>query len=85
MYEILYSKQSIKTLRKLPKNISNRIRINITELANNPFKKTQTKSLNGTGISRLRVGDWRIIYSINKNKLEIWIIKIAPRGKVYKK
>lgn len=45
---------------------------------------SQVKSLKEIDGYRLRVGDWRIIYSIKDQEFEIWIVKIAPRGDVYK-
>jgi len=29
------------------------------------------------------VGDWRIIYEINKDEVAVIVLKIAPRGEVY--
>ena len=40
--------------------------------------------LRGIDASRLRIGDWRIIYQVKDEILEVWVIKIAPRGEVYK-
>ena len=34
---------------------------------------------------RLRVGDYRIIFTKDDEKMIICIIEIAPRGEVYKK
>ena len=84
MYKIFYSKQAIKVLRKMPRNWANRIIKKIDELAVDPFLNRQVKSLRGSETCRLRVGDWRVVYSINSNQLEIWIVKVAPRGEVYK-
>lgn len=33
---------------------------------------------------RLRVGDWRIVYEIQERQLVITIIRVAPRGSVYR-
>jgi mRNA interferase RelE/StbE len=33
---------------------------------------------------RLRIGTYRVIYSVENNRLLIYIIKIGPRGDVYK-
>ena len=30
------------------------------------------------------VGDWRIIYEINKDEVAVIVLKIAPRGEVYR-
>jgi mRNA interferase RelE/StbE len=31
-----------------------------------------------------RVGDWRVIYEIRNDELVILVLKIAPRGEVYR-
>jgi len=33
---------------------------------------------------RLRVGDWRIIYKIEREQLIIMVLKVAARGEIYK-
>ena len=50
------------------------------ELAKSPYSLAQVKVLKGAEGYRLRVGDWRIIYLIETQKFEIWIVKIAARG-----
>jgi len=42
------------------------------------------KKLQGRPGYRLRVGDWRVIYEIGKDRVVIIVMKIAPRGEVYK-
>lgn len=32
---------------------------------------------------RLRVGDWRVVYTIHEQALLIAVVRIAPRGDVY--
>jgi len=36
-------------------------------------------------LRRIRVGDYRIIYWVDKEKREILIVKIGRRGDIYKK
>ncbi len=33
---------------------------------------------------RLRVGDWRVVYTIYEQSLLIAVVRIAPRGEVYR-
>ena len=50
------------------------------------FKNGDIKRLQGrTEDYRLRVGDYRIIFTKDDEKLLIYVIEIAPRGDVYKK
>lgn len=84
MYKIIYTTQAAKTLIKMPKKTANLIREKLEQVANDPFATTpNAKKLQGRPGYRLRVGDWRVIYEINKNEVVIVVIKIAHRGEVY--
>lgn len=85
MYKIVYSRQAERTMLKIPKNVAIKIREKLTKLAVDPFaNNNNVVELVGCEAYRLRTGDWRAIYSVYKNQLEILVIKIAPRGGVYK-
>lgn len=84
MYLITFSKQADKALRKMPSNIAQNIVKKIKELSINPDIMKNVKKLTDHPGFRLRSGDWRIIYVINKNEKLIQIVKIKTRGDVYK-
>lgn len=84
MYKIFYTKTTLKTLKKLPRNVQMTLRQKIELLAENPYAaNNNVKKLQGIDGYRLRVGDWRIIYDIYDKKLVIEVIKIDSRGGVY--
>jgi mRNA interferase RelE/StbE len=57
----------------------------LAQIANDPFKSIpNAKKLQGRSGYRLRVDDWRVIYEINKGQIVIIVMKIAPRGEVYR-
>jgi mRNA interferase RelE/StbE len=69
----------------MPRNIADIIREKIELIAHDPYADIPNASkLQGRAGYRLRVGDWRIIYEINNDEVLIIILKIAPRGEVYK-
>ena len=84
MYQIVYTKQSAKTLRKLPRNVAQLIRKKLEVIAIDPHAQHNnvTKLQNRPGY-RLRVGDWRLIYKIDDDRLVIQVLKLGPRGSVY--
>ena len=85
MYRIYFNKQSRKALLKMPREISSSIRKKLDEITINPFEsRTDVMPLKGRPAYRLRVGRWRIIYKAQKETLEIFVIKVASRGDVYK-
>lgn len=80
-YTIKYEKDCVKYLKKLDRNTQVRIIKAINQL---PFGNV--KKLQGSFADyRLRVGDYRIIFNKDDENILISIIKIAPRGEVYKK
>jgi mRNA-degrading endonuclease RelE of RelBE toxin-antitoxin system len=34
-------------------------------------------------INRLRVGDWRVIYELHDDRLELWVLEVGARGGIY--
>ena len=85
MYKVIYSKQSQRTLLKLPRNLAKRIRARLDYIALDPYvQDNNVIKLQDRPGYRLRVGDWRIIYEIHDGELLILALKIAPRGSVYR-
>ena len=75
--EIRYASAAAKVLRRLPRNLASRILDAVGHLPAGDVKR-----LKGRTDYRLRVGDWRVIFDMDRNLI---IVKaIAPRGDVYK-
>jgi mRNA interferase RelE/StbE len=83
MYEVNYKKQAAKYLAKLPKNIRDNIFAALSELSLTGEHNSSTQ-LKGRDGYRLRVGEYRVIYSKNETGLTILVVKIGARGGVYK-
>lgn len=87
MYRIVYDREIIKFLRKVPVKSVERLKLKIEEVATDPFKINQNlQPLRGMENGyRLRVGNLRVIFELEiKDKLmTIW--KIDFRGAVYKR
>lgn len=85
MYNLKFNKNAIKSLQKLSPNLVKRIKAKLELLAKNPYETNQNvkKLVNRDGY-RLRVGDWRIIYEINKDEVVILVLEIDSRGGIYK-
>jgi len=85
MFKITYNKQAERELRKLPENQAERIRQKMEIIAQDPYDQHNnvTKLKDRPGY-RLRVGDWRVIYKIFDDQVCILVVKIAPRGSVYR-
>lgn len=84
-YALLIKKQAKKILQSLPRPERNRITEKIVLLGRDPDSKgLDIKPLEGLPYFRLRVGQWRIIFSKDDEVKIIAIEKIKPRGDVYK-
>ncbi len=71
-------------LKRLDGDIRERIRVAIRGLANEP-RPLGVKKLTGyENLFRIRVGDWRIIYAIEDDKLIVLVLEISTRGGAYR-
>ncbi|MDZ5473261.1 type II toxin-antitoxin system RelE/ParE family toxin [Bacillus sp. 31A1R] len=87
MYNLMYSKQAAKYIRKQDKPTKERLKEALLTLAENPYKRgvLDISSLQGVdGAFRLRVGDFRIVYEIKNEELIIYIISVGSSGDIYK-
>ena len=82
-YRIIWSTKSISQLNKLPKSIRIAVYKNVDKLKEKPYKK-EVKKLRGLPYFRLRVGDYRVIFNIDKNIFEVLVILVGHRKNIYK-
>lgn len=80
---IEYASAAMKTLRRIDSRTARRIRQKITQLAIEPEALGNSViPLRGEdGLKRLRVGDWRVIFT--ETLIVLSIVRIAPRGSAY--
>jgi mRNA interferase RelE/StbE len=85
VYKINFTKQAYKSLRRVPRDIVDRMRDRLDQIAQDPYVQyaNVTKLQNRSGY-RLRVGDWRVIYDLQDEELVILVLKVGPRGDVYR-
>ncbi len=67
---------------RAPTDVKNRLESVISELFSTPYPAGCKKLKGAPDSYRLRVGDYRILYSI-LSRDEILVFKIAPRGSAY--
>lgn len=83
-YTIELKNSAAKALRKLPRSIQNRIANKINSMENNLPAPETTKMEGNNPFHKVRVGDYRIIYEIQKDILVILVVKIGNRKDVYR-
>lgn len=81
--KLFITKKAEKSLDKIPDSVAKNISENILRLSKNPFP-TNSKKLQGKENYRLRVGVFRVLYTLDKKKKEITILRIAHRREVYR-
>ena len=81
-YTILWNKIAIDSLRKLEKNISERIVIKVRSLVENPYFFLER--LSGEKLYKVRVGDYRIVVEMDEANKKIFIRLAGHRKNVYK-
>ena len=85
MLTLRFSKPALKVLLKMPEDVAQRMRAELGRLAADPVAyRGDWKPLQGSDFWRLRVGDWRAICDLRNGELILLVLKIAPRGDVYK-
>lgn len=85
MHQVKESDNAKIALYKIQPEWAARIRQKISHIAADPYgRHNNVTKLQNSEYYRLRVGDWRIIYSINNNELLIFVIDVLSRGSAYK-
>lgn len=83
-YTVTILKLAEKFIVKLPKPEKERVLKAIYQLPeSNDIKELKGKK--NKGLYRLRVGDYRIIYSVDNGKLIVYIVDAGNRGDIYKR
>jgi len=84
-YTIKLDRRIKKDLRSIPSNKVQQIKAAIANLANNT-RPSSCKKLKGetNNYYRIRVGQYRIVYTIEDAELIILVIRIGHRSDIYK-
>lgn len=80
-YEISYARGVKKDFRSIDRGATIRIITAIQSLAINP---RGVKKLTGRDYHRIRIGDYRVIYSIEDSRLVVLVVEVGHRKKVYR-
>ena len=83
-YKVITARSFEKDLRKLPDDVLKRVFNKVKLLANEPFPDGVRKLEGEENLYRLRVGDFRVIYSVNKKEKVIDLIYVRNRKDAYK-
>lgn len=81
---IKWSAPARRELRKLDKPLTRRVLVAVSKLRLDP-RPPGVLALTGQppGTMRLRIGDYRMVYVIQDDRIRVTVIRIAHRHKVY--
>jgi len=83
-YTVIIKKTAQKQILKLPKNYFEKVRKAILSLEDTPRPNGCIKLTGSENIYRIRVGSFRIVYSIEDKMLTIFIFDVDDRKDVYR-
>lgn len=84
-YSVGYETKAQKELGKLDKQIARRISRAVSALGTNPRPAGCRRLVGYDELWRIRVGNYRVIYTIQDTELIVLALRIAHRSEVYRR
>lgn len=83
-YRIEFAKPAVKQFKALPPQDQQRLKPKIDALAQEPRPAGMVKLSGEDDLYRIRVGDYRIVYTIKDTQLLVLVLKVRHRREVYR-
>lgn len=83
-YRIQFAPSARKQFERLPRAIQRRITGRIDDLASNPRPHGSIKLEGEDDLYRIRVGRYRVLYSIHDDELIVIVVRVGHRRDVYR-
>jgi mRNA interferase RelE/StbE len=84
MYEVVVEAGAAKGLRKLPRDVTERIAGELRNLGEDPRGPGAKKIVGSERFYRIRVGDYRIVYEVEDQSKRVIVMAIGHRKDVYR-
>jgi mRNA interferase RelE/StbE len=81
-WKVSYTRSAAKAIRKLDSPTRARLRAAIDHLAREPDRGKALR-LTLQGLRSWRTGDWRIVYQVVEQTVEILVVAVGHRREVY--
>ena len=82
-FEVRWTESSFKKLQKLDGQTQRRIIEKLEEAAEDPF--AFAKRLAGVNLYSIRVGDYRVIVGIERNRMIVFVVDLGHRSRIYER
>lgn len=83
-YDLVFARAARKSLQKLPKEVQSRVLEAAKSLRNDPRPQGSRKLRGSDRLWRIRVGDYRIIYSIDDDQRIVDVNTVRHRSDAYR-
>jgi mRNA interferase RelE/StbE len=83
-FEVVWKRSAEKELRQMPRALIRRIVDAVIALKDDPFPPGVRKLQGAERTYRIRVGDYRVVYTVDGGRLVIEVIRVRHRREVYR-
>ena len=83
-YEVAFARSARRELERLVPPLANRILSRIEALAREPRPPGARKVQGKQNLWRIRVGDYRVIYSVSDDQRVVDVVKVRHRREAYR-
>jgi mRNA interferase RelE/StbE len=81
-YRTAFAPEARDELRKISREIAVRILAKLSELEADPYGLSTTALVSQPDRRRLRVGDYRIVYTVDADQPVLWVVQVGHRSRV---
>jgi mRNA interferase RelE/StbE len=82
-YRTVFTESARAEIRKLSREVAIKILRKVAELETDPFAFSTTALVRDPNIRRLRVGEYRVFYTVDQGVLVVTVIQVANRSVAY--
>ncbi len=84
MYTVEFVTSADRALRRLPQDVQRRIVRAVEALSDDPRHRGSVKLSGEENLWRIRVGQYRVVFTIDDVKLVVLVVRVAHRKDVYR-
>lgn len=82
--ELSFSPAAGRQVRGLDRKVQERIKAATEQLRDDPWPNGVKALTNLPGALRIRVGDWRVVYRVESDRLVVLVIAVGHRREIYR-
>ncbi len=84
-YRVVIEDGATRALRRLDRDIQRKVVAKLERLEENPRPPGSKKLEGAEDLYRVRVGDYRVVYRIERQELLVLVVRVAHRSDVYRR